>query len=225
MPEATDDRMNVDERYKVLRNLHFRYEKANRSERGTILDDVVTITGLSRKHVISLLNKPGPLRKRRARQRKATYGADVEDAIRAVANTLDWCCAERLQPLLAATAVRLSNFGELHLTESLLKKLESISISTVERILQRIRQYEPRLPQHRSRPAQLTSIQREIPVHVIPWDEQVPGHFEVDTVHHSGPTAKGDYVCTIQWIDVATGWSERMAIYGRSERETVKAFE
>lgn len=225
MPEATDEKMNVDERYKVLRSLHFKYEKAKRSERSVILDHVVTITGLSRKHVITLLNKPGPLRKRRTRQRSRTYGAEVEDAIRLIARTLDWCCAERLQPALVTTALLLSHFGALRLSKSLLGKLESISISSVERILQRIRQHEPRLPQRRGRPAPLTSIQREIPARVIPWDEPVPGHFEVDTVHHSGPTAKGDYVCTIQWIDVATGWSERMAIYGRSERETVQAFE
>jgi hypothetical protein len=50
----------------------------------------------------------------------------------------------------------------------------------------------------------------------IPWQEQEPGHFEVDLVHHSGPSASGEYVCTIQMVDVATGWSERVAIMGRS---------
>jgi len=35
-------------------------------------------------------------------------------------------------------------------------------------------------------------------------------------VHHCGPSASGEYVCTIQMIDVATGWSERRAVLGRS---------
>lgn len=46
----------------------------------------------------------------------------------------------------------------------------------------------------------------------IPWDEQEPGHFEVDLVHHSGPSSAGDYVHTLQMIDVATSSS-------RSERQ------
>jgi hypothetical protein len=50
----------------------------------------------------------------------------------------------------------------------------------------------------------------------IPWDEQEPGHVEVDLVHHCGPTASGEYICSCQWIDVATGWSERAATLGRS---------
>ena len=50
----------------------------------------------------------------------------------------------------------------------------------------------------------------------IPWNEQDPGHFEVDLVHHSGPTTSGEYVCSLQMVDVATGWSERVAVLGRS---------
>jgi hypothetical protein len=50
----------------------------------------------------------------------------------------------------------------------------------------------------------------------IPWYEREPGHLEVDLVHHCGPSASGEYVCTIQMVDVATAWSERVAILGRS---------
>jgi hypothetical protein len=31
-----------------------------------------------------------------------------------------------------------------------------------------------------------------------------PGHFEVDLVHHGGPSSSGEYVHTLQMIDVAT---------------------
>jgi hypothetical protein len=50
----------------------------------------------------------------------------------------------------------------------------------------------------------------------IPWNEPEPGHFEVDLVHHCGHTASGDYVHTMQMIDVTSGWSERVAVLGRS---------
>jgi hypothetical protein len=35
-------------------------------------------------------------------------------------------------------------------------------------------------------------------------------------VHHCGPSASGDYLHTLQLTDVATGWSERVAVLGRS---------
>jgi hypothetical protein len=49
----------------------------------------------------------------------------------------------------------------------------------------------------------------------IPWHTTQPGHFEVDLVHHSGPSASGHYVHSLQMVDVATGWSERRAVLGR----------
>jgi hypothetical protein len=55
-----------------------------------------------------------------------------------------------------------------------------------------------------------------VPIGLIDWHEEQPGHFEVDLVHHCGPSADGCYVHTLQSIDVATGWSERVATLGRS---------
>jgi len=50
----------------------------------------------------------------------------------------------------------------------------------------------------------------------IPWQEREPGHFEVDLVYHCGRTASGEFVHTLQMLDVATAWSERVAVLGRS---------
>jgi len=59
----------------------------------------------------------------------------------------------------------------------------------------------------------------------IPWNEPQPGHFEVDLVHHSGPTSQGEYVHTLQMVDVTTGWSELRAVLGRSYRVMSHAFD
>jgi hypothetical protein len=59
----------------------------------------------------------------------------------------------------------------------------------------------------------------------ISWEESEPGHFEVDLVHHSGPTSGGHYVHSLQMIDVATGWSERVATLGRSYLVVKNGFE
>jgi len=58
----------------------------------------------------------------------------------------------------------------------------------------------------------------------LPWDIELPGSFETDLVHHCGEVASGEYIHTLQLIDIATGWSERVAILGRSQATMVKGF-
>jgi hypothetical protein len=221
---VTTEEMTIDERYKYLRILSQRYGIASRRERRKLLDEAVAVTGLGRKYVCALLHSAGPIRKRRKKQRGREYGSQVVSAVRVVADALDWICAERLQPTLAKTAQHLASFGELTVTEPLLEQLRTISISTVYRILKHLRQDEPRLPQHRGRAA-ARGPAALIPMTRLDWDIADPGYFEVDLVHHSGPQTSGDYICTLQLIDIATGWSERVAVYGRSAQEMQGAFE
>jgi hypothetical protein len=59
----------------------------------------------------------------------------------------------------------------------------------------------------------------------LSWATDCPGTFETDLVHHSGPVTEGEYLHTLQMIDIATGWSERVAILGRSQTAMVEGFE
>jgi len=59
----------------------------------------------------------------------------------------------------------------------------------------------------------------------IPWDIDTPGYFEVDLVYHCGSSAHGEFVHTLQMIDVFSGWSERVALLGRSLRVVEAGFQ
>jgi hypothetical protein len=211
---STEDEMNIDERRKYLRKMQKRYSKAGRKERGRLLDEMQAVTALSRNYLIESMH--GDLkRKPRSRQRGCVYGPDVDIAIRIAWESLDYICAERLTPVLPDMARHLHAHGEMEIYPSLLDQLGEISISTVGRRLNRISQDRPRLP----RPTgskRANKLTQDIPMRRIPWDEQEPGHFETDLVHHCGATASGEYLCTLQMIDVLTGWSERRAVLGRS---------
>ena len=210
---STQEQMSIDERYKYLRLMQSRYLKAERATRSALLDEMEQVTGLHRKSLIRLLG--GDLtRQPRRKQRSRTYGPEVDDALRVIAESMDYICAERLTPNLVWLAQHLAAHGELRITSGLLTKLDKISISTVGRILRRLQQDEPRLP--RKGPESANRVARQIPMTRIPWNEAQPGHLEVDLVHHGGPTTQGEYVHTLQMIDVATGWSERVAVLGRS---------
>jgi hypothetical protein len=212
---STEDKMTIDERRKYLRQMKKRYLKANRKQRTQLLDEMEKVTELHRKSLIRLMNG-GLERQPRQKQRGATYGPEVDDALQVIAESSDYLCAERLTPNLGWMAEHLATHGELQTTPHLLQQLAHISVSTVKRRWQRIRQDQPRLPRRGwKRVKQLT---RDIPMRRIPWDEPQPGHFETDLVHHCGPIAGGEYVHTLQMLDVTTGWSERVAVLGRSYR-------
>ena len=218
---SIEERMTIDERRKYLFGMRQRYVQASRQERGWLLDEMMTVTGLHRKTLTRLING-SLLRKPRERQRGSTYGAAVDDALRVISETLDHVCAERMTPNLVWLAEHLALHGELTTTPELLAALGEISVSTVRRRLARIQQDQPRLP--RKGPERANQVTRDIPARRIPWDEAQPGHFEIDLVHHCGASASGDYVHTLQLVDVATGWSERVALLGRSYRVMEWAF-
>jgi hypothetical protein len=210
------DRMNVNERRKYLHKMRIRYwQTKGRAEKSRLLDDATAMTGLHRKTILRLLH--GELaRKPRQRQRGKTYGTEVIDAVRKIARSLDYPCAERMQPNLLWMADELVRHGELVLAAGVREKLGKVSISTVRRMV----------PPELSKPERIAyrprtqATPRHIPAHIpmrrIPNLEPQPGHFEVDLVHHCGDSTSGQYVHTLQMTDVATGWCEPVAILGRS---------
>jgi hypothetical protein len=217
------ERMTVDERRRYLARMEPRYRQADRAQQGRLLAEMETMTGLHRKSLLRLLRPGGLLRHPRQRQRSRVYGCAVDDALRVIWESLDYVCAERLTPALLPTAWALAHHGELVLTPDLEAQLGQISVASVQRRLTRLAQDTPRLP--RKGPAPANRVARAIPMGRIAWDTAEPGHLEVDLVHHSGPVTSGDYVHTLQLIDVATGWSERVAVLGRSYRVMAGGFE
>jgi hypothetical protein len=205
--------MTVSVRDKCLSCIQERYRRAGRPEKGKLLTHLEQMTGLGRKTLITKL-RGDLVRRRRRRQRGRSYGAAVDDALRVISETYDHISAERLTPSLVEMAKCLARHGELRITPELLAQLGHISVATVGRILRRLRQDEPRLP--RAGPRQASSARRAVPMGRIDRDVRSPGHMETDLVHHCGNYAGGDYVHTVQLVDVLTAWSERRAVLGRS---------
>src|SRR6266496_107656 len=118
-------------------------------------------------------------------------------------------------PSLLRMAQHLARFEPLGLTAQVEGQLATISRATVARILGKYRSRMRRLPQKGAERA--NQVTKGVPMGRIPWDISDPGHFEVDLVHHNGESSAGLYGHTIQLVDVATGWSERVAVMGRGQ--------
>src|SRR5438270_749909 len=217
------DEMTIDERRKYVKLMASRYQHAKRKERSQLLTEMEQVSKLHRKHLIRLLNGASLQRKKRHRPRGRTYGLEVERVIVLVWESLDYICARRLTPSLLKTAQHLAKFGVLVLTAEVESQLARISVATVERRLRKHRSRKARLP--RPGPRRANQVTKGVPMKRIAWDIKEPGHFEVDLVHHSGESSAGEYGHTLQLIDVATGWSERVMLLGRGYQAMREAFE
>lgn len=205
--------MTVDERRKYLRLMQKRYEQADRKERSRLLDEMEQVSGLHRKSLVRLLGTD-LTRRPRSKPRSPTYQACVRRAVAVIAQSIDFPCAERLTPNLVWLAQHLGAHGELEVDDQLLEQLGGISVSTVRRVLAALALHDKWLPT--KGPERANQSLRDVPMGRIAWDETQPGHMEADLVHHCGRSTEGEYLHTLQLVDVASGWSERVAMMGRS---------
>jgi hypothetical protein len=218
-----DDKMSVNERRKYLKLVAPRYAKAGRVERSALLTEMGAVTGLHRKSLLRLMHGPTLERApKRPRVRYRRYGAAVAEAVQVVWESLDYVCAERLTPALLPTAQQLARWEELALTAGTEARLATISRATVQRLLQHFQRDTPKLPRRKPQPP--NRLLRQVPMGRLSWATQAPGSFETDLVHHCGSVTAGEYVHTLQLVDIATGWSERVAVLGRSQAAMVEGF-
>ena len=58
-------------------------------------------------------------------------------------------------------------------------------------------------------------LKNQIPVKTHNWDVTQPGYFEADTVAHCGNSLAGDFVYSLTFSDIYSGWTENRATWGR----------
>lgn len=213
---AAEVLLTIDERRTYLKRMQPRYPHADRAGRGALLTEMEAVTGLHRKSLPRLLWAPTLERQRRRQQRGRQYGVEIRTVVALVWERVDSICAERLTPPLLPTAPHLAAFGACRLTPAVAAQLGTSSRATVQRLRTTFPRPTPRLP--RSGPAQANRARQDVPMRRRPWQTAAPGHCEGDLVHHCGGRASGEYGHTRQLVDVAPGWSERVAVLGRRQR-------
>jgi hypothetical protein len=63
-----------------------------------------------------------------------------------------------------------------------------------------------------------TLLKKAIPVRTYtPWEDEKPGFVEIDLVAHCGQTTEGQYLNTLTATDLATGWTECLAIPNKTQ--------
>jgi len=200
-----------------------RYREADTSKKTIILDQFVAVTGYARKYAIRLFHQPGPMGVQAIkRPRERRYGKEVREALAIAWTAANCICAKRLVPFLPALVQSLEEHGHLSLTDDARTQLLAISPATADRILSELR------PGGRVRGVTTTKagtlLKHQVPVRTFAdWNETQPGFFEVDMVAHCGTNAEGMFLWSLVLTDVATGWTECLAMRHRSQDAVIDA--
>ena len=214
-------RSSVKEYVEAIRE---RYRRANREEKGHILDEFTQVTGYHRKAAIRLLrSNPRPLTRRRGR--RCQYGPEVATALRVLWEATDRLCSRRLYPFLPELVSILESQGHLEVTPRVREQLLKMSPATMDRLLGPYRHIGGRRPLSTTKPGSL--LKKSIPIRTFAdWDEGRPGFLEVDLVPtcRDGESTEGFYLTTLSTVpNVGTSWVECQGVWGKGQQRVGSA--
>jgi len=209
--------MSPQSKKEYLAAIAKRYKKANKTQKHLILDEFCAATHYHRKHAIRLLRgfkrftQPQP----KPRGRKPLYDSpELLKALRKIWLSANQPCSSRLK---ASLPWWLPSYGPTFgaLSPEVLRALQTISAPTIDRLLKPIRVQYKKRGRATTKPG--TLLRKQIPLKTNQWDETRPGFLEADTVAHCGDTVSGMFAFTLDCVDIATGWTEQRAVWGKGQ--------
>jgi hypothetical protein len=217
--------LTLAERKAVTRKIAARYQKAPKSQKSRMLDELCALCDWNRDHARRALREAlEPPKPRRRPVRTPLYGAQVLEALRVIWATLDGPAGKRLAPVIAETLEALERHGEIAVSEEVRDKLIKISPATIDRLLVADRRALRLKGRSRTRPG--TLLKHQIPIRTFAdWDERTPGFMQADLVAHDGGDPRGQCCQTLTVTDVFTGWTETRALPVKAQRWVVGALE
>lgn len=209
--------MSSKSKQELVRTISPRYVTAAGAEKARILDEFVATTGYHRKYALALLNHPPRLRLLPiTRPRQRTYPPAVGRALISLWQVAGCICAKRLVPFLPDLIEAMERSGELTLAPDTRALLLTVSVATADRLLAPARRTHPPA---RSLTKAGTLLRQRIPIRTFAdWEDVRPGFCEVDLVAHGGESGAGEFIHTLTLTDVATGWTECVAVANRGEQ-------
>jgi hypothetical protein len=217
--------MNMAHKQGIFEEKLAAYLKADKKEKGSILDALVLVSGLSRKAAIKRFRKMqvrGSAHEER-RGRPRYYTADVIAALKDVWETGSEACGENLHPLINEYADILVRTGLWHHDDEATGKLRSMSLGSVKKYVGAFTRTRRNFggKSTTTRSAAITMV----PIRMDGWDTAEVGVTQVDTVAHCGGTVAGDFLYTVNGTDVVTLWGSRRAQWNKGQEVTKTSLE
>jgi len=211
--------MVLQSRREYLEAIGKRYRKATRKEKSIILGEFCATCGYNRKYAIRLLRKkllpppnrkPGPV---------PIYAKEqLLLPLKRIWFATDQMCSKKLK---AAIPLWLPFYeGDYEpLQPDVREKLLAMSPATIDRLLKPLRALYKK-GRCSTKPG--TLLKNQIPIKTHNWDVTKPGYFEADTVAHCGNSMAGDFVFSLTFTDIFSGWTENRAVWGKGSQGVLR---
>src|SRR5215211_824281 len=230
-------RLTMKARQEVTKATAGQYRGASKKEKSKILDQFIATTGYSRWYARLVLRHEGRRlqtekqtivvveRKARTKRKRARrYDERVQTALVKLWRIMDYICGKRLQPMLPELLPVLERYNEFGCERETRAKLLRISAASIDRLLKPERRKYQLRGRAGTKPG--TLLKKQIPIRTFAeWDKQRPGFAEIDLVGHDGGVAAGDYCQTLDLTDIATTWTETMAVRNKAQARVFEALQ
>jgi hypothetical protein len=218
--------MSLPSKREYLNRIHGRYQRAGRLHKSRILDEFCAICGYHRKAALRLLNRPLlPAARQRPGPQPTYPPAVVLPPLKAIWLASGQLCSKLLKAALPEwLGCYEQTYGQLDPRTRQL--LLAISAAQIDRLLRPVRRRHPHRGLSATKPG--TLLRHRIPTRGGPPDTTTPGHVEADTVAHCGDTVAGNFVYSLTFTDLYSGWTELRAIWnksGQAIRDHLRAIE
>lgn len=205
--------MSMQSRREVVERLRERYKRAGSIYRSKLLDELCSVCGYDRKYAIKVLNgnRPGPGRRQRGGSRKV-YGNEEAELAAAIWKLGDYPCGKRLAAMLPLWLPAYTR-RKKSLDNKVACRVTQASPATLDRLLA---PYRAKVIKRHGGTKPGSLLRTQIPIRCESWDVDRPGYMEADTVDHGGESVAGDFMRSVTYTDIFSGWIEQAAIWNKS---------
>jgi len=206
--------MNMSKELKkdCLPKLQARYLRRSREGKSRMLDELCDDYKYERKYAIKLLSgglapasgkvHPGPERR---------YG-EIQAVVQSIWLTAEQPCGKRLVPILRQWLPYYERRFE-SLSRGQRRLVSQISAATLDRLLAPARAQQVGRGRCGTKPGSL--LRSEIPIRTGTWDLSRPGYLEADSVAHCGGSLAGEFIWSLTYTDILSGWTEGGAVWNK----------
>lgn len=200
-----------------------RYKKGTKAEKTKMLSEAVSVTGLSRKHLVRFLklSKETILKKKPGGRPKKYPVALLIPHLQFIWVQMERISARRMKE---AYSDWLPIYKDLGFTQELRLMCERMSVSTLERILRQIRKNQMASKGLTVTRCPARYMKNKVMLNTFEKKIEKPGFFQSDTVGHCGTTTAGQYIHSVTFTDIFSAWTENRAMWAKYGHEVRKCF-
>lgn len=214
--------MSQKVREEMLPRLRQRYVNRGREGKSRMIDELCEQFGYSRKHAIKLLNAKagwgGELGSLKGRP--PTYGTEVVEVLKRLWKVAEQPCGKRLAALRKQWLPYYEEeYGKL--ARPVRRSVLKVSAAQIDRLLRPYKIKNGARGRSGTKPGSL--LKTQIPIRTSNWDIIVPGYLEADTVAHCGGSLEGNFIWSVTYTDIYSGWTANRAVGNKGAHGIVEA--